>query len=224
MIDIKDIPDMERPRERLEKYGARSLSNTELIAILLRTGTKKCSVLDVANDLLMRFNNISDLNEVTINELMRIVGVGKTKAIELLAAIELGKRINQPQTNYITISSPLTTYQYVKEDMQNLSQENLVALYINAKGMVINKRTIFVGDLTSTIIHPREIIKWGLKYSCYGMILCHNHPSGDPTPSKKDVESTMELIKACKMFDIIVCDHIIIGKNRYYSFMEHHII
>ncbi|HHU55759.1 MAG TPA: DNA repair protein RadC [Acholeplasmataceae bacterium] len=217
---FKEIPKNERPRERLVKYGADALADYELLAIILRTGTKDLSVLDVARQVTMKLNSLSDLNEITLAELESIKGIGRTKAIELLAVAELGKRISRPRMLTNTISSPLDTYYYLREKMQHLNQETLTCIYLNTKSEVICDKVLTVGTLDHTIFHPRDILKWGLKYSAYGFIIAHNHPSGDASPSKMDIQMTKIIIEAAKTIGICFIDHVIIGKNKYYSFVE----
>lgn len=221
---LREIPLEERPRERLIKYGASSLSNYELLAILLRTGTKERSVINVSKNILMKVENINMLNDITIEELTEIKGVGQVKATELLAAIELGRRINNPYTLNDVIDTPKKAYLYVKDDMQHLSQENLVCIYLNTKSQVISKKTISVGTISQTIINPRDIFKWAFKYSCYAIIIIHNHPSGNPEPSQPDIIMTKKIVEAAKTVDLLIVDHLIIGKNKYYSFQENKII
>jgi len=160
------------------------------------------------------------LNEATITELTSVKGIGKAKAIELLAAIELGKRINMPNDYRITITSPYSSYNYLKTRLENLNQETFKCLYLNSRNHVIAERVISIGTLNQTIVHPRDILKWALKYSAYGILVAHNHPSGDPEPSMNDIKITEALIEATATVGILFVDHIIIGKNRYYSFME----
>lgn len=221
---LKEMPIDERPRERLIKYGPSSLANYELLAIIIRTGSYKKSVLDISKELLIKFHSLDQINEATVAELTQVSGIGEAKAISLLAAIELGKRINIPTNNIVVIKSPFDSYNYLKDNLQHLNQENLVALYLNSKSEVIVLRTVTIGSLNQTIFNIKDILKWALKYSAAGLIIAHNHPSGDPTPSRQDIESTHALIKAAKLMDIIIVDHIIIGKNKYCSLKEKNII
>ncbi|HHX78555.1 MAG TPA: DNA repair protein RadC [Acholeplasmataceae bacterium] len=221
---LKEMPIDERPRERLLKYGPSALANYELLAIIMRTGSYNKSVLDISKELLIKFQSLDQINEATVAELTKINGIGEAKAISLLAAIELGKRINVPIRKVITIKSPFDSYNYLKDNLQHLNQENLVALYLNSKSEVITLKTVTIGTLNQTIFNIKDILKWALKYSAAGLIVAHNHPSGDPTPSRQDIESTYALVKAAKLMDIIIVDHIIIGKNKYCSLKEKQII
>lgn len=221
---LKEMPIDERPRERLLKYGPSSLANYELLAIIMRTGSYNKSVLDISKELLIKFQSLDQINEATIAELTKINGIGEAKAISLLAAIELGKRINVPIKKVIAIKSSFDSYNYLKDNLQHLNQENLVALYLNSKSEVITLKTVTIGTLNQTIFNIKDILKWALKYSAAGLIVAHNHPSGDPAPSRQDIESTYALVKAAKLMDIIIVDHIIIGKNKYCSLKEKQII
>lgn len=217
---LKEMPCEERPRERLLQYGAKSLSNQELLAILLTTGTKGVSVIEVASNLLIKFKNIETLNEVTIEELCKVSGIGKAKSIMLLAAIELGRRINTSSAINIPIHTPKDAYRYLAANMNYLTQEHLVCLYLNIKSEVLSYRTISIGTVSSTVFNPKDIFKWALKLSASFVIVAHNHPSGDPTPSTNDILMTEKIIATGKAVDVEVVDHIIIGKGRYYSFLE----
>lgn len=217
---VKEMPINERPRERLLKYGVKSLANYELLAIILRTGSLKVSVIDVAKELLFSYPSIDKLNEATVEELKNIKGIGEAKAIEILAAIELGKRINVPVESKVSINSPYQSYLFLKDSMQHESQENLVCVYLNNQSEVIDSKTVTIGTINHTIFNPRDILKWALKLSATGIIIAHNHPSGNPEPSNEDIIVTKKIIQAAKLVDIIIIDHIIIGKNRYFSFLE----
>ncbi|MGI6709903.1 MAG: RadC family protein [Bacilli bacterium] len=221
---LKEIPVEDRPRERLEKNGPASLSNYELLAILLRTGYKEVSVLDLAKEIILKIEKLQKLSEITITELTEIKGIGKAKAIEIIAAIELGKRINKPILNNAKLDNAKLVYLLFKEEMQNLSQEHFKCIYLNSKSEIIEKKLLSIGSSNITIFNPKDILKWGIKLSAVGIILVHNHPSGDPLPSRADIKMTDAIINAAKMVDIKVVDHIIIGKEKYYSFNENNIM
>ncbi len=217
---VKEMPLADRPRERLLKYGADALANYELLAILLETGTRNISVLDLAKTILIEFEEINNLNNITVTELMKIKGIGRAKALKIIAAIEFGKRVNQPNSPNVQITSSKKAYEYLKDRLQNEEQENLVCLFLNNNSEVITTKVISVGTITNTIFNPRDILKWALKYSAIGIIIAHNHPSGNIIPSKEDIHVTKMLINAAKFVDIIIIDHLIIGKDKYYSFLE----
>lgn len=178
---IRDVHIADRPRERLIRQGAESLSNQELVAILLRTGTKEESVLVLANRVLSSFDKIQDLKHATIEEYMTVKGVGKAKAVQLLAAAEIGKRMYRKHSEgRYTIRSPEDAAAYLMTDMSSLTQEHFVVLFLNVKNEIIHKETIFIGSLNSSIVHPREIYREAVKRSAASIICAHNHPSGNP--------------------------------------------
>lgn len=218
---IKDMPKLERPRERLLFYGVESLSSYELIAILLRVGSNGQSVVDLAKSLVNNLNDLSDLKSMTIDELKQFKGIGKTKAITLLAAIELGKRVLNPQKEKIQISSIENVYELLKYDLAELKQEVLMVLFLDLKFNLISKQTIFKGSLNQSLIHPREVFKYAVKFSAYQIILVHNHPSGDTSPSNQDIEVTKAFEQAGDLLQIKVLDHIIIANNSYLSIKDY---
>jgi DNA repair protein RadC len=214
---IKDMPSQERPRERLSKYGAHSLNTYELVAILLRTGTRHDSVIDVSKRLINELNQLSELKDMTIKELRKIRGIGQTKAVTIMAALELGKRVIEERVDQVQISSPKVVYELLNYDLRDLKQEVLIVLYLDLKTNLIAKKEVFRGSLNQSLVHPREIFKYAVKYSAYQIILAHNHPSGDPMPSKQDIELTRVIKKAGEMLQIHLLDHIIIGHQKYQS-------
>ncbi|WP_449620068.1 RadC family protein [Robertmurraya sp. Marseille-Q9965] len=218
---IRDFPENERPRERFEQSGPESLSNHELIAILLRTGTKDESVLQLSNRLLTSFDGLRLLKDSTLAEITAIKGIGKAKAIQVLAAVEIGRRIsNLAYDDRYVIRSPEDGANYVMNDMRFLSQEHFVCLYLNTKNQVLHKQTIFIGSLNASIVHPREVFKEALRRSAASVICLHNHPSGDPQPSREDIEVTKRLVESGKIIGIEVLDHLIIGENKFVSLKE----
>jgi len=218
---IRDVHIADRPRERLIRQGAESLSNQELIAILLRTGTKQESVLVLANRILSSFDKIQDLKDATIEELMLVKGVGKAKAVQILAAAEIGKRMYRKYSEgRYTIRSPEDAAAYLMTDMASLNQEHFVALFLNVKNEVLHKQTIFIGSLNSSIVHPREVFREAVKRSAASIIVAHNHPSGNPSPSPEDIEVTKRLIEAGSIMGIEVLDHVIIGDHQFLSMKE----
>ncbi|WP_413362519.1 RadC family protein [Robertmurraya sp. 2P01SA] len=218
---IRDFPEDERPRERFEQSGPASLSNHELIAILLRTGTKEESVLQLSNRLLTNFEGLRLLKDATLDEITAIKGIGKAKAIQVLAAVEIGRRIsNLAYDDRYVIRSPEDGANYVMNEMRFLSQEHFVCLYLNTKNQVLHKKTIFIGSLNASIVHPREVFKEALRRSAASVICLHNHPSGDPTPSREDIEVTKRLVESGKIIGIEILDHLIIGENKFVSLKE----
>jgi DNA repair protein RadC len=218
---IRDFPEDERPRERFMKSGPQSLSNHELIAILLCTGTKEESVLQLSNRLLTQFEGLRLLKSATLQEMTEIKGIGQTKAIQILAAVELGRRVsNLAFDERFCIRSPEDGAKYMMNDMRFLTQEHFVCLYLNTKNQVIHKQTIFIGSLNASIVHPREVFREALKRSAASIICLHNHPSGDPAPSREDIEVTKRLAECGKIIGVDLLDHLIIGENKFVSLKE----
>lgn len=217
---LKEMTEMEKPREKLFNYGPKSLSDYELLAILLRTGTKNKSVIDLSIELLKQIETINELQNITIEELLNIKGIGKIKAIELLATIELGKRINNYKQNKYKIKKAKDCYNYVKDKLSYKKQEHFIAIYLSINNEVIADEIISIGTINSMIADPKDVIRWGLKYGAYALIITHNHPSGNPNPSPEDISFTTKLTQACNLVDLKLVDHIIIGKNKYFSFKE----
>ena len=217
---IKDIPIKERPRERFKLYGKENVSNEELLSIILNTGVKNKSVKELSNSILSKMNDISDLKNMTLNNLKKINGIGEAKAIKILAAVELGKRVYyMNNTHNIKMDSPDKIYEYIKGEVEGLEQEHFYALYLDSKKNLIDKKLLFIGTLNRSIVHPREIFNHAYLLSASSIICVHNHPSGDTIPSKEDMFLTKNLVEIGKMQGIAVVDHIIVGNN-YYSFFE----
>ena len=215
---IKDLPSSEKPREKLKKYGVENLSDEDLIAILLRCGTKNISVKDLAIKIKKEYPN---LNNISINDLKKINGMGEVKAITLMAALELGRRsLNIIDENNIKFNKAQIIYEYFKNKMINLKQENLIAIFLDNKIKMINYKIIFIGTVNTSISHPREIFKEAINNSAVYIILVHNHPSGDSTPSIADKKFTLQVYSTSKVIGIPLLDNIIIGKNNYYSFYD----
>nr|WP_040305599.1 DNA repair protein RadC [Caloramator australicus] len=217
---IRDIPHDERPRERLIKFGPESLSNAELLAILLRTGTKDFSAINLAQNIISK-NGLDFLSNCTIEELSSIKGVGLAKAAQIKAAIELGKRLRGLRnSNKIKITSPKDVFNLIGEDMRYLKREFLRVIFLNTKNIVIDIKDISIGSLNSSIVHPREVFSEAIRRSSSSIIICHNHPSGDPEPSMEDINITKRLFEVGKLVGIELLDHIIIGDGCYISLKE----
>lgn len=216
---LKGLPTEERPREKLLFQGKEALSNAELLAILLRSGTREKSALEVANEILaMDGNGILHLESCSPEELTSITGVGKAKACQILAALELGKRAaTHPRKIKKEIANPDDIVQLFMEKMRYYKKEHFIVLLINAKGKILEECEISIGDLSSTLIHPREVFCRAVRRSAAAVVLVHNHPSGDPSPSKQDLETTQRLVQAAQILGIHVLDHIIIGDGIYTS-------
>lgn len=197
------------------------MSNQELLAILLRTGSKNTHVMEVASKFLNYFSHLYELKNATLTEMMEVKGVGRIKAIELRAAIEFGYRIQQStQIKLGKVSSSYQIAQNLMNELQDFQQEHLVCLYLNTKNEVIKQETVFKGSLNQSVAHPREVFRSAVKYSAARLILAHNHPSGNPTPSESDIHFTQRMQKCGKMMGIEVLDHIIIGQQVYISMRE----
>lgn len=220
-ILIKDIPKSERPRERLVRFGAKNLSNEELISIILKTGTKESSVKELSTSILSKYSDISNLKDLEINSLVNIKGIGKVKAIQLIAAIELGRRVYLDKNiDEVKIRGSEDVYNYFNDLLKDKKQEHFYALYLDNKKKVISKKLLYVGTINGSVAHPREIFKMAYLVSASFIICVHNHPSGDPNPSKEDIVFTNNLIEIGKLNNIPILDHIVIGNNCYYSFFE----
>lgn len=219
---IRDMLNSEKPRERLLKYGSSSLSNEELIAIILKTGYKNKSSIEVARILLNEIEDITKLRYTTLNKLTNINGIGNVKAIELLASLELGKRVYyEKEKSQIILNNTTKVFEYFKDIFIYENQENFYAIYLDSKSKLISYRLLFKGTLNSSVVHPREVFKYAFLESASSIIVMHNHPSGDVTPSIEDKETTRKLIEIGKLVAIPIVDHLIFGKDKYYSFYEY---
>ncbi|GEK29824.1 UPF0758 protein YsxA [Kurthia zopfii] len=217
-VFVRDVAKLERPRERLLHFGADNVSNQELISILLGSGTRKDSVLEMSTKLLNRFETLANLKNATIEELKSIDGIGEIKAIHLLAAFELGKRASLPnRIERTVVKHPDDAAEFLMPDMAQLLQEHFAVLFLNVKNEIIHKQTIFIGSLNASIVHPREIFREAVKRSAASIICAHNHPSGNPTPSPEDIEVTKRIAEAGLIIGIDLLDHIIIGDHKYIS-------
>ena len=225
MINFKNIPDCDKPRERLYNNGSDILSNEELIAIILKTGTKNYSVKEVALKLLETVGDITKLKDIGISSLIKIDGIGKVKAIELKAALELGRRVYATNNlEKIKLNNALAIYNYFSEILNDKKQEYFYAVYLDTKGNYLGKKCLFVGTINNSVVHPREIFKEAYLLSANGIICVHNHPSGDASPSKEDINITKRIKEIGIIHGINLIDHVIIGNNSYYSFYENKIM
>lgn len=224
---IKDLPIEDRPQEKLLKLGPDSLSNAELLALIIRTGTKNKTSVELSQDILNSFlpeykeEGLSVLKKKNLNDFTKINGIGNSKAAMLMAAVTLAKRINNSNVFVKTkIVSPKIMYDVVRDEMSNLAVEEFRIVILDTKKQIITIQTISRGSLNATIVHPREVFKSAIDFRAHSIILLHNHPSGDPTASREDIELTNRLVQASKIIGIDVVDHIIIGNNSYFSFLE----
>jgi len=220
---IKELPEFERPREKLTKKGARALKKEELLAIILRTGLKGKNAVEVAEDILEKYGD-KKLLDASYEELRNIRGVGPTKAVQILAAIELGSRLFKEKSEkevYINSSQDVTKEtEHIKEN----KKENFVVLYLDARNKLIYKETVSIGSLNANLVHPREVFEPAVRNLAAQIILAHNHPSGDPEPSEDDLVITKRLVEVGKIMGIEINDHIIVTKNGFFSFKEKNLI
>lgn len=219
---IKELPESERPREKLIEYGAKTLSSSELLAILIRTGSKTSSALDLSHELLRGIpDGIVSLNDATIEEITQIKGIGNCKAAIILAAVELGKRIVLEEAkDKRKITSPLDIVDFFMTDLSGFKREHFKITMLDTKNNIIGIEEVSIGNLNSSIVHPREVFKQAIKRSSSSIILVHNHPSGDPTPSREDINITKRLVECGDLLGIRVLDHIIIGDRKHISLKE----
>lgn len=221
MLLIRDLPMGERPRERMMRLGQAYLSNAELIALLLRTGTAGLSVTHLAEKLLSKTGGLKGLANMSLAELTQLKGIGPAKAVQLVAGLELGRRITRTiPAEKQQMQTPEDVANFVMDEMRYLTQEHFVCIYLDTKHRVIEKKCIFIGSLDTAVVHPREVLRAAISSSASAFICVHNHPSGDPTPSREDIEVTELLYQASITVGIDLLDHIIIGDQRFISLKE----
>ncbi len=219
-MKIKEIPINDRPIERLINKGSEALSNDELLAILLRTGTKEMSAKDLGT-LILNKVGIGELRNITYEQLISIKGVGSKKAGTIMAAIELSKRMNQKVVNLRgEFNDPLKLYNHYREILKDKNQEHFYVVYLDIRNKIIKDKLLFIGTANYSTVHPRDIFKEAYLNGAISIVVIHNHPSGEVLPSKNDLETTKQLVAVGNLLGIKVMDHIIIGENKYYSFCE----
>jgi DNA repair protein RadC len=225
-IRVNDIPLNERPVEKLLQFGVESLSNEELLAILLRTGTKGENVIALSKRLLIELDGLDGLLNVSFEEASKIKGIKKVKACQIIAMMELFNRFKtlKSQKENLKISSPKDVSTLLINEMSNFKQEVFKLILLNTKNIIIGTKDVFKGTLNSSIVHPREVFKEAVQRGSANIIVCHNHPSGDPNPSKEDIDITLRLKECGNIMGIGLLDHIIIGNNKYVSLKEKGII
>ena len=218
---IQHLPEEDRPRERFVRFGAASLSTAELIAIILGSGSKAKPILQLAHEIVARFGGLHQLAEATLAELLEIKGIGLAKAIQLQAALNLGMRVSrQGITARYRIEHPVHAYHLLKDELEHEKRELFVVILQDVKGYVICHEVISVGSLSQTLVHPREVFYPAIRHKAASLIVAHNHPSGDPTPSPQDIELTQLLIEASLLMSIPLHDHLIIGQQQYVSLRQ----
>jgi DNA repair protein RadC len=222
MLMVKDLPADDRPREKLVLRGSQSLTDAELLAILLRTGKKGVSVVQLAQEIISMHGNLAKLAVKSLQNLTTINGIGKDKAATLIAALEIGRRV-QSQSKWLhdkKITSPSEVAEKYIPLLKDELKERFMILCLNSSNKIIREEVISIGSLNASVVHPREVFKAAVENSAAGIILLHNHPSGNPDPSNEDINITKKLVEGGKLLDVPVFDHIIIAGNSYTSFVE----
>jgi DNA repair protein RadC len=219
---IQQLPESDRPRERLLRHGPEAMATSELLAIILGSGMRGMPVLQLAQQILMRFGTLEGLAQATVEELCKIKGLGVAKALQLKAAFSLGLRISKqfPVGRY-RIEHPVHAYNLIKDELQQEKREVFVVILQDIKGFVIGHHVVSIGTLSNTLVHPREVFHPAIRHHAASIIVAHNHPSGDPTPSQQDFAITKTLIKAGQLIGIPVNDHLVIGNQSYISLRQH---
>ena len=222
---IRELPEQERPREKLTNLGANALSDSELIAILLRTGLPGANAVDVARQILMRFGSLGQLARASVTELAEIKGVGPAKAVQLAAAFGLATRLARETLARTPLDKPQLVYDLLGAEMRQLGKESLRVVLLDTKLHLLRVEEISRGSLNECLAHPREILRPAILHSAYAFILAHNHPSGDPSPSEADRRLTLRIAEAARLLQLTFFDHIIVGapsldRPAYFSFRE----
>ena len=220
---LRDLPEEERPREKLIRQGAASLSDTELLAILLRTGTSSVSVLHLAEEVLAKYQDkgLVSIMNISPQEIASVHGVGLAKAATIVAAVELGRRLStRAAQKQEKIEGPEDVARYASPLLRFEQKEHFLVMLLDVRNRVLAMPTISIGSLTASVAHPREIFREAIRYSAANLILIHNHPSGDPTPSGEDVRITKQMMKAGEIMGIPVLDHVIIAGDGFLSLKE----
>ncbi|MEM8859345.1 MAG: DNA repair protein RadC [Chloroflexota bacterium] len=218
---IKELPTSEMPRNRLNQLGASALSNTELLTIVLGTGSFKYDAAQIAQNVMREFQSLTGIYKADPVELMELAGIGEAKALTVAAALELGRRmVIEDAGDKPRVTTPADMANILMADMQNLAQEHFVVLLLDSRNQVIKKETVYIGTVNSSHIRISEVFRSAIKLNAPAIGIAHNHPSGDPAPSRQDIHVTKEVVNAGKMLDIQVLDHLVIGHNRFVSMRE----
>lgn len=218
-MKLKEISESNRPRERLVRQGAKSLSDAEVLSVILQNGTREENAIDVAQRLVSE-HGLKKLSECSFEEIKKTKGIGTAKACQVLAAYELGIRSQVEKENPLNFTRASDVFKYLSPRMSCLGKEHFVVLHLNAKNRLVGEETVSIGTLDSSLIHPREVFKSAIQKSAHSVIIAHNHPSGDPLPSEEDIRITAILKDAGSLLGIPVLDHVIIGRKKHYSFSE----
>lgn len=224
-LTIHEMPEQERPRERMLAAGPGALSDSELIAVLLRTGRQGANAVEVARELLKKFGSLQGLSRCGVQELAAVKGVGKAKAMQLVAAFGLGQRLAREEHHRARLDSPELVFSLVSKEMQQLQRESLQVILLDTRYHWIRTEQVSLGSLNESIAHPREVFRPAILYSAFAVIAVHNHPSGDPSPSEADHRLTRRLAEAAQLLQIQLLDHVIIGsalngRKPWFSFRE----
>ena len=220
-IGMMDLPEWERPREKIRLHGVDALSHAEILAVLLGSGTREKSALSLSQTLLASFTKgLAQMEELTLEELMNFPGIGLAKASRILCALELSRRIRAEPSVKLCVSSPAAVYEHMKNKMNHLQREVFICLHLNVKNRIIAEDTVSIGTLNNSLVHPREVFKKAVKNGAAAILVVHNHPSGDPTPSQDDCRVTKRLKEVGELMGIPLLDHIIIAKEGNFSFRE----
>ncbi len=224
-LKIHELPEQERPREKLAAHGAAALSDSELIAILLRTGIPGANAVDIGRQLILHFGSLAALARASLPELAKIKGVGPTKAVQLAAAFGLAARLARESLTDIALDSPAKIYELLGAEMRQLGKESLRVILLDAKLRLLRVEQVSLGSLNECLAHPREILRPAVLHNAFAFILVHNHPSGDPSPSDADRRVTLRMAEAAKMLQVNFFDHVILGspsdgRAPYFSFRE----
>ncbi|NTW56605.1 MAG: DNA repair protein RadC [Chlorobiaceae bacterium] len=220
---LHDLDPDNRPRERFLHSGPISLSTAELLALILRTGTKNCNIVDTCNEIIARFG-LEKLPDLTIGELQQVRGIGKAKAMQIVSAFELGRRINHSRNHNRKIHAARDVFEYMEDKIPDETKEHLFVLHLNTKNQIVKNELVSIGTLNASLIHPREVFKAAIRESSHTIILVHNHPSGDVEPSNADRQVTALLKQAGAIIQIELLDHIIIGRTSWFSFRENSLL
>ena len=222
---LRDVPEQDRPRERMLRSGASSLSDAELLAVLLRTGTIQESAVTLAHKVLKEADGLRNIPDLSVTEMTKIKGIGETKALQIHAGIELGRRLALSVRGVLpVVRSPGDAAALLMEDLRYLQKEHFVCLFLNTKNQVTAKETLSMGSLNASLVHPREVFRAAIKRGSASLICAHNHPSGDPEPSREDIALTNRLVEAGNIIGIDVLDHLIIGDGIFISLKERGVI
>jgi DNA repair protein RadC len=221
VLMMRDLAESDRPRERLKKVGEKALTTAELLAIILRVGTRGVNVIRLSERLLLEFEGLPGLSRATVTELAAVNGIGDAKAVQIKAALEMGRRMvaSAPEERP-RVSSPADAANLLMSEMMFLEQEHLRVILLNTRNEVLSTPTIYQGSLNTSVVRVGELFRSAVRSNAAALIVAHNHPSGDPSPSPEDIQVTRQLVKAGKLLDIEVLDHIVIGRQRFVSLKE----